>query len=170
MNTALIILDAQNDFFGTDNPNLAAFKAAAAVINEAIALWREEGWPLVFVQHTSERLPAGSQPWAISERVDCRPIDVRMNKTTQNAFWNTGLDSQLRAQRIGEVVVAGFVAERCVLSTLRGAAERGYDAALLAGGIAGFDDRYTQFVLDISPVVTLERLRKKTTDSADFTD
>ena len=33
MNTALLILDAQNDFFTAENPNLAAFEAAAPVIN-----------------------------------------------------------------------------------------------------------------------------------------
>lgn len=160
MSTALVVIDPQNDFFETSNPNLADFEAAVPVINAAIALAREAGWSLVFVQHTSERTPAGSQPWEISELFDCRPIDVRMNKTTENAFWNTGLDALLRSQRIGRVVVAGFISERCVLSTLRGAAERGYEAVLLEGGIAGFDDRYTQFVYDISAVVSLEDLRE----------
>ena len=87
---------------------------------------------------------------------------MRFNKTTENAFWNTGLDALLRSQRVGLVVVAGFVSERCVLSTLRGAAERGYRAALLEGGIAGFDDRYTQFVLEISPRVAGDALRART--------
>jgi len=45
-----------------------------------------------------------------------------------------------------------------VLSTLRGAKERGYQAALLEGGIAGYDDRYAQFTLEISPRVSLEAL------------
>ena len=161
MNTALLILDAQNDFFAAGNPNLAAFEAAADVINAAIARFRAAGGGPIFVQHTSERKPAGSRLWAIHERFDCRPIDVRFNKTTENAFWNTGLDALLRSQRVGLVVVAGFVSERCVLSTLRGAAERGYRAALLEGGIAGFDDRYTQFVLEISPRVSLDALRAK---------
>ena len=162
MNTALLILDTQNDFFAAGNPNLAAFEAAADVINAAIARFRAAGGGPIFVQHTSERKPAGSQPWAIHERFDCRPIDVRFNKTTENAFWNTGLDALLRSQRVGLVIVAGFVAERGVLSTLRGAAERGYQAALLEGGIAGFDDRYTQFVLEISSRVSLDALRART--------
>ena len=46
-----------------------------------------------------------------------------------------------------------------MLSTLRGAKERGYQAVLLEGGIAGYDDRYTQFTLEISPRVSLEALR-----------
>ncbi len=159
MNTALIILNTQNDFFAADNSNLAAFEAAAPTINAAIAHFRAAGSGPIFIQHTSERKPAGSQPWAVNDRFDCRPIDVRMNKTTENAFWNTGLDALLRSQRVGRVIVAGFVSERCVLSTLRGAAERGYEAILLEGGIASFDDRYTQFTLEISPRLSIEALR-----------
>ena len=159
MKPVLLILDVQNDFFEAGNPNLPAFEAAVPVINEAIGLFRAANWAIVFVQHVSDSKPAGSQRWGISDRLDCRPIDMRMNKTTESAFWNTGLDSLLRSQRIGTVVVAGFIAERCVLSTQRGAAERGYEALLLDGGIAGFDDRYTQFTLDISPVITLDALR-----------
>ena len=159
MNTALLILDTQNDFFAADNPNLPAFEAAVPLINAAIAHFRAANSGPIFVQHTAERKPAGSQPWAIYDRIDCRPIDVRFNKTTENAFWNTGLDALLRSQRVGRVIIAGFVSERCVLSTLRGAAERGYEAAVLEGGIAGFDDRYTQFTLEISPRVSLEALR-----------
>jgi len=162
MNTALLILDAQNDFFAADNPNLAAFEAAAPVINAAIAHFRAAGGGPIFVQHTAERKPAGSQPWAVNDRFDCRPIDVRFNKTTENAFWNTGLDALLRSQRMGRIIIAGFVAERGVLSTLRGAAERGYQAMLLEGAIASFDNRYTQFTLEISPRVSVEALRAET--------
>ena len=159
MNTALIILDAQNDFFTAENPNLAAFEAAAPIINAAIAHFRAAGGGPIFVQHTDDRKPAGSQPWGINDRFDCRPIDVRFNKTTENAFWNTGLDALLRSQRVGRVLIAGFIAERCVLSTLRGAKERGYQAVLLEGGIAGYDDRYTQFTLEISARVSLVALQ-----------
>jgi len=159
VNAALIVLDAQNDFFAPDNPNLPAFEATVPVINGAIAHFRAQGAPPLFVQHTTERKPVGSQPWAINDRFDCRPTDTRMNKTGENAFWNTGLDTLLRSQRVGQVIIAGYISERCVLSTLRGAAERGYEAVLLDGGIATFDDRYTQFVLEISPRAALEALR-----------
>lgn len=159
MKPALLITDPQNDFFSADNPNAGAFEATIPVINEAIALFRRQGWPIVFIQHASDRLPAGSQPWQIDARFDCRPTDTRLTKTTENAFWNTGLDSLLRSIRIDTVVVAGYIAERCVLSTLRGAMERNYRAVLLEGGIAGMDDRYTQFALEISHRTTLESLQ-----------
>lgn len=159
MNTALVLLDAQNSFFTAENANLPAFEATVPVINRAIGHFRAASITPIFIQHTSERQPVGSQPWAISERFDCRPIDTRMNKSAQNAFWNTGLDALLRSQRAGRVIIAGYIAERCVLSTLRGAAERGYEGVLLEGGIASLDNRYTQFTLEISPHITVEALQ-----------
>jgi nicotinamidase-related amidase len=158
MKPVLLIIDPQNDFFSASNPNAGAFEATIPVINQAIALFRERGWSIVFVQHTSNRLPARSQPWLIDERFDCRPTDTRIFKTTGNAFWNTGLDSLLRSIRIDTVVISGYIAEQCVLSTLRGAEERGYQAVLLEGGIAGMDDRYTQFTMEISNRISAEGL------------
>lgn len=162
MKPALLIVDPQNDFFSADNPNVGAFEATIPVINQAIALFRRQGWPIVFIQHASELLPSGSQPWLIDARFDCRPTDTRLTKTTENAFWNTGLDSLLRSIRIDTVVITGYIAERCVLSTLRGAMERNYRAVLLEGGIAGMDDRYTQFTLEISTRITTDALQVET--------
>ncbi|MFO7663187.1 MAG: isochorismatase family cysteine hydrolase [Chloroflexota bacterium] len=158
MKPALLIIDPQNDFFSAGNPNAGSFEATIPVINQAIGLFRKRGWSIVFVQHTSNRLPARSQSWLIDERFDCRPTDTRISKTTGNAFWNTGLDSLLRSIRIDTVVISGYVAEQCVLSTLRGAEERGYQAVLLEGGIAGMDDRYTQFTMEISNRISTEGL------------
>lgn len=56
------------------------------------------------------------------------------------------------------MVVSGYVAEFCVLSTLRGGLERGYRSAILADGIAGMNGRYTQFTLELSPRIALAEL------------
>lgn len=51
-----------------------------------------------------------------------------------------------------------FFGEFCVLSTARGTLERGYRSAILTDGIAGMNGRYTQFVLELSPCITLAEL------------
>lgn len=166
MKPALLIINPQNSYFTSHNTNLPAFEATLPVINAAIALCREEGWSLAFLQHTSEHLPIGSAPWSISDLFDWRPVDTRMTKTKQNAFWNTGLDALLRSQRIDTVVLAGYESERCVLSTLRGAEERGYKAAILDGGVAGLNDEFTRFTLEVSPRISLEGLQALSTRSS----
>ena len=159
MKPVLLAVDPQNDFFQQDNPNLAKFQATIPIINSAIALFRERYWPVIFVQHVSRKKPVSSQAWAIYERFNSKPDDVRLSKTHPNAFWNTELDSLLKSYQVDFVVVTGYMAEQCVLSTLRGASERAYRGAILEKSIASLDNRYTQFTLEISPHISLDELK-----------
>ena len=151
---ALLILDPQNDFFENENPNLSAFQATIPVINEAISLFREAEWPVIFIQHTSKRKPEGSQNWKIHAAFNYKEDDICINKNTYNAFWKTRLEEILELKQVESVVVCGYLSEYCVLCTLRGAVERGFDALILEGAIASFENRYTQFTLEISPSIS----------------
>lgn len=160
MKPALLVIDPQNDFFVGDNPNLAEFQATIPVINAAIAMFRQQQWPVVFGQHTSSGKPVGSYAWAISKLFDCQVGDAQFSKTHYNAFWNTKLDDILKTDGVDFVVVCGYLAEHCVLSTLRGALERGYRSAVLEHSMASLNNRHTQFVWDISPHITFDELYK----------
>lgn len=72
------------------------------------------------------------------------------------------LDSILQGYHVDFVVVSGYVAEYCVLSTLRGALERGFRGEILEQSIASLDNRYTQITLEISPHITLDEVKAKT--------
>jgi nicotinamidase-related amidase len=143
---ALLVLDPQNDFFAADNPHLKRFHETVPVINSAIAHFRARSWPIFFIRHTSPAKPAGSEAGAVYAGFALEPDDVCLNKSHLNAFWETDLDAQLRARQVSFVLLAGFLAEFCVLSTFRGAQERGYQTALLPGGIASLADEPTQWV------------------------
>jgi nicotinamidase-related amidase len=155
---ALLILDPQNDFFGEDNPNLSAFQATVPFINAAIAIFREQHWPILFVQHTSKRKPAGSDIWKIHPQFNHHPDDICLRKAHFNAFWQTDLETILKAKQVNSVIVCGFLSEFCVLSTLRASMERGFEAAILEGSIASLEDRYTQFTLEISPRIKIDQI------------
>ena len=156
---ALLALDLQNDFFGDDNPNLAGFQATVPVINSAIGLFREHDCPVVFVQHVSLSKPAGSPAWGIHAGFCCHAEDARLSKTYANAFWNTELDALLVSHRVDFVALSGYLAEQCVLSTLRGAYERGFRGAILERSIASLDERLTRFTLAISGHISLEAFK-----------
>ena len=156
MKPALLVLDPQNDFFEEDNPNLAAFRATIPVINSASAFFRERRWPVLFVQHISHDKPAGSHAWAIHAGFDCTAQDIQFSKTHPNAFWQTELDTLLKSRQVDFVVLAGYLAEQCVLATLRAALEHAYRGAILENSIASLDDRHTRFVLEISPHISLD--------------
>jgi nicotinamidase-related amidase len=159
MQPALLIVDPQNDFFAADNPNLAEFQATVSVINSAIAVFRERRWLIVFIQHTSSKKPIGSFVWEISKHFDFKPSDTRLTKTHYNAFWDTELEAILHRDHVDFGVVAGYVAEYCVLSTLRGALERGFQGAILKHSIASLDSRHTQLTLEVSPLISIYELK-----------
>jgi len=156
---ALLVLDPQNDFFGEDNANVKAFLATIPVINSGISYFRDVQWPVIFVQHTSKRKLEGSELWKIHPAFDFQEHDKYVNKTDNNAFWKTELEDILKSFKVKSLIVCGYLSEYCVLSTLRGAEERGFQAAILDGAIASLEDRFTQLTLEISPTVSLESLK-----------
>ena len=158
MNPALLVLDPQNDFFGEDNPNLTEFQLALMQINAAIAIFRKQKRLIVFVQHVSANKLEGSEAWQIYKDIDYRPDDVCFSKRQPNAFWQTGLDDYLTSMEIDTVVIAGFIAEFCVLSTYRGAQERGYHGLILQNGIASLVKDRTQFIMAITENISLTQL------------
>jgi nicotinamidase-related amidase len=153
---ALLVLDPQNDFFAAGNPNLEVFQRTVPIINAAAALFRERGWPVIFIQHTSAAKPEGSYDWSIYPAFDLQPGDLRLPKSYSNAYWKSGLAGCLESLGIDFVLVAGYLSEFCVLSTYRGALERGYGAALLNDALASLEDRRTGFVLELCKTLTLE--------------
>lgn len=158
MITALLILDVQNDFFGDDNPNLEAFHKTVPHINAAIRVFRKGKRPFCFIQHTSPKKSAGSDDWKIAPLFEYTPEDWSINKSFQNAFWQTDLEKQLRSEKVEAVIIAGYVSEFCVLSTYRGAQERGFQAWVLEAGIASLDNQNTDFVLKMTNKMTLNEL------------
>jgi nicotinamidase-related amidase len=161
MKHALLILDPQNDFFEEGNPNLDEFRATVPVINRVHQLFHERGLPIIFIQHTSIKKPVGSHAWEIHPSFACQPDDILLIKGHENAFWNSELDATLMKQQVVSVIITGYLSERCVLSTLRGALERSYHGEILEGGIASLDNRFTQFTLEISPHISVDELQAK---------
>ncbi len=159
MRPALLVVNPQTGFFEDDNGNPTEFRRVLPKVNAAIAFFRKQRWPVIFLQHISANKPVGSQAWSIYAGFDCRREDVQLNKAYANAFWQTELDQRLRALGVDYVVVAGLIAEQCVLSTYRGARERNYRAAILQDGIAGSKHDDARFVYDISTTVTLSELQ-----------
>lgn len=146
MNIAFILLDPQCDFFGDDNPSLAAFKRTIPIINRVSKYCHEHSLPVVIIQHTSPKLPAHTPPWEIYPQILFRPEDRILRKHYQNAFWKSQLNQLLRGLHIDTLLIAGYMAEHCVLSTYRGAVERGFKPTLLADGIAG--GKHSEVVLE----------------------
>lgn len=76
-------------------------------------------------------LVEGSWGAAIVEDLTVEPTDLHVSKYRMSGFFDTPLDSILRALRVDTILFAGVNADQCVLATLTDAACLGYDVVLV---------------------------------------
>jgi nicotinamidase-related amidase len=158
MKPALLVVDLQNEFFA-DAAARPSLDAAVENVNAAMASFRRRGLPVVVILDAEEpgRLP-GQDAFEPHPSLALERDDPRVEKRHNNAFWRTPLDELLRARGVDTVVVAGWCAEYCVLSTYRGARERDFAAMLLRQGIASGRDEHRRMVERICEEVTVDAL------------
>ena len=127
-NTALLVIDVQNGVVGEAHDRDAVVANIAALVEKA----RASGADVVWVQHNSDDLQAGSEPWRYVAELDPRESEPMVQKRYADSFEETKLESVLGDLGVGRVVVVGAQTDECVRSTLHGALVRGYDATLVS--------------------------------------
>jgi nicotinamidase-related amidase len=138
MKPALLIIDIQNEFFNINQGCSDSLKSAIEYVNAAIDLFRRKNLPIVVIQHKSEErgLVPGKSGFDVPESVKLEPQDIHIVKTYGNSFTKTGLAEKLRELGVDTVIVTGFCAEYCVLSTYRGAQDCDFTPIILRGSLA----------------------------------
>ncbi|MCW2806080.1 MAG: isochorismatase [Marmoricola sp.] len=124
--TALLVIDVQNGVLG----NAYERDRVIANIQTLVDRAREEDVPVLWVQHSDEEMPQGSEAWEYVselERLDSEPV---IHKTYGDSFEATDLEDRLAEREVGRLVISGAQTEMCIRSTLHGALVRGYDAIL----------------------------------------
>ena len=164
-NTALLIVDLQNDFLhpegaygraGQSAPEIAALPRR--VLPVANALRAAGGW-IVAAQFTLTTGRGGepfisphlkemrpflgrgdflSGGWGHAIVDELQPIDIAVEKVAYSAFYMTRLDFMLRKAGIEALLVSGIVTNGGVASTVRDAHVRDLDMTVLSDGCAAF--------------------------------
>lgn len=127
-NTALLVVDVQK---GVVDGSLHR-DTVVANIRDLVEKARAEQVPVVWVQHSDDEMPHGSESWEyVPElvRSDSEPV---VHKKYGDSFEDTTLESLLSERGVGRLVVAGAQTDMCIRSTLHGALTRGYDATLVS--------------------------------------
>ena len=103
-------------------------------INDVGRVIREADGVVVFIQHhgPTGAFESGAPGWQILPALEQAEHDVVVSKTICDAFYNTQLDSVLRARRVEELWIAGWATDRCVDTTIRAAASREYDVSVVS--------------------------------------
>ncbi|HEX7249031.1 MAG TPA: cysteine hydrolase family protein [Burkholderiales bacterium] len=139
--TALLIIDIQNDYFPGGPMELEGAEAAGAKAAQALAKFRGEGLPVFHVRHTSVRPGAtyflpGTPGAEIREVVKPLEGEIVVEKNFPNSFRGTALQNYLDKHKIKNLVVAGMMTHMCVDASVRHAADLGYRITLLADACA----------------------------------
>lgn len=137
-------------------------ESAAEYINHVLPKFEEKGLPIIWVQDVDEDdgVVPGTEGFEFIDSLTPKSDSIRIHKHYGNSFNKTELDKILKEKEIDTVVVTGFCAEYCVLSTYRGAKDLDYFPVLLKNGIASTTAANKDFVENISELMTAETLVK----------
>jgi nicotinamidase-related amidase len=142
MTTAMIVIDAQEEYFARlGKVVLPGGPAAVDRIEGALTWARRTGVPVVHIVHESRRPGAttfvpGSPALAIHPQAAPRAGEPVMQKHLPGSFTGTGLEAFLRERGIQRVLLAGFMTQMCVDTTARQAAHLGFQVTVLADACA----------------------------------
>jgi len=127
-NTALLVLDVQNGVVEGAHQRDAVVGNVGGLVDKA----RRERVPVVWVQHSDERLVQGSDDWRIVPELSPDDAEPLVEKHYADAFEDSTLEIALSGLGVGRLVVVGAQTDECIRSTLHGAFVRGYDATLVS--------------------------------------
>jgi nicotinamidase-related amidase len=100
-------------------------------VAEAVARAREQGVPVLWVQHESEELPRDSTAWRLVPELAPAEGEARIDKRFESSFEATTLEDELARVGATHIVLAGAQTNWCIRATAYGALDRGYDLTLL---------------------------------------
>ncbi len=161
MKPALLVIDIQEAFFHLDAETTQSLERAIPLVNAAIALFRKHQLPICCIQHMEgDQLAPGQTGFELPETLNIRPEDAHFHKVYGNAFNKTGLYEHLHSQGVDTVIITGFCAEYCVLSTCRGAEDLDLTAIILRDSLASGVAAHIPFVQAIQECISFGALCK----------
>ena len=138
----LIVIDVQRAF---DDPAWGHRNNPEAEQNIAAILeaWRVNCRPVVHIQHRNAvagRRFSPDQP-GFAVKPEAQPVtgEPVLYKTVNSAFIGTDLEDRLRAAGATAVVVVGITTDHCVSTTVRMAANLGFDTTIVHDATCTFD-------------------------------
>ena len=109
-NSALIVIDAQVGVVAGAHNRDGVIANISSLVDRA----RTEGVPIVWVQHSDEGLPEGSDEWQYVPELHPAEEEPLVHKHYGDSFEETDLESILSDHGVGRIVVAGAQTDACI--------------------------------------------------------
>ena len=160
MNIALLIIDMQKAFFA--NKSKESMEKAVEYINCTVDLFREKNLKIIWIQDEDEEDGniSGTEGFEIIDLLEPKDGEKRIVKHYGNSFNKTELLEYIIKEKIDTIIITGYSAEYCVLSTYRGALDNDLTPIILKNAIASENKRNITFVENISDLITIGILEK----------
>lgn len=147
--SALIVIDVQV------NVVKDAYKRDEKVANmvSAVAKARAASIPVIWVRHSAEDLPLGSDGWQIVPELiplDGEPI---IEKKYRSTFIETNFEEVLNQHKIGHLYTCGAETNNCLRHTSMAGLEAGYDVTLIADAHTTTGFEWNGFIVDAARTI-----------------
>ncbi len=151
LNTALLLIDIQKDYFPDGRMELDGALEAAKIASEVLRLFRLSKMHIYHVHHVSTGSTAsffipgtdGILPHPLVTPEEGEEIIIKHNP---NSFLGTDLLEKLKSNNIKNIVIVGMMTHMCVDATTRAAHDLGFLCTVIYEGCAtksiSFDDKH----------------------------
>ena len=146
--TALLVVDMQRYFKELSEPIL---KNVLSLIETC----RKKGVRTIFTRHGhpdpvkdggmlsqwwGELIICGTNEWELMDELNPAETEPIIDKNRYSAFFNTGLDEQLRGVGVGDLIISGVMTNCCCETTARDAFVRDYRVFFVSDATATVDE------------------------------
>lgn len=141
MNTALLLIDIQNDYFQGGSMTLDGADEAAQNAQQILKHFRENGNTIIHIQHIANRPTAtfflpNTVGAEIHSSVSPAEGETVIVKHFPNSFRETELLEVLKEKNIQQLAICGMMTHMCVEATTRAAKDFGFDCIVVADACA----------------------------------
>jgi nicotinamidase-related amidase len=131
MNSALVLIDIQQDYFPQGRMELVGAVQASESAAKLLNNFRKMQKSIIHIQHISIREGAtyflpNTEGINFHKNVVPSTNESIIQKHYPNSFRETGLQEYLNSKEIKELVICGMMSHMCIDATVRAAFDKGY--------------------------------------------
>ena len=163
MKPVLLVIDVQNFVLDGFPGYSESVEKHAKTMNDAIALFRRKGLPLVVVYHEDRELGPrpGTKAFAFHESIQIKDSDPKVVKNYPNAFNKTPLADTLKGMGCDTVFIVGLSAVGCAMATYHGAIDLDLEPYFVHDGVAADTEEHVRMAEEICRNIGMDELGRK---------
>jgi len=141
MNTALLLVDFQNDYFPGGKMELYKSTEASLNAREILEFFRDKKMPIIHVQHFSIYRGAAffvPDTEGVKIHFNVTPLanEKVIKKNYPNSFRETELLDNLKFNEIQKIVICGMMTHMCIDATARASFDYGFENIIIKDACA----------------------------------